>query len=251
MVRANPIAMRQITTSRTLVKSPPELWAECSDAASLARHLDGSFGEIRITGLQPETEIAWEGETASGTIRIEPSAWGTRVTLTARVQSEVIPEPLTVAAGATRGGVEAGDPTVAAASQASWIPAPIPPQPAAPPRRRGVVAWLRARLRPPAIPLQAVQGPQVPQARAEAAPAPAAPAPAAPAPAAPTPAAPPPPAPAPPAPAPALPAPALGAGEPKPESQPPPVEAPTDAAAVLAAALESLGRAHHRPFSRA
>ena len=73
--------------SRTLVKSPPELWAECSDAGSLARHL-GEFGEIRITRLEPETSVAWEGEHASGTVTIEPSGWGTRVTLTAQAASD-------------------------------------------------------------------------------------------------------------------------------------------------------------------
>src|SRR5437588_12080614 len=73
--------------SRTLVKSPPELWAECSDAGSLARHL-GEFGEIHITRLEPETIVAWEGERASGTVRIEPSGWGTKVTLTAQAEAE-------------------------------------------------------------------------------------------------------------------------------------------------------------------
>src|SRR5436190_18952975 len=68
--------------SRTLVKSPPELWAECSNAASLARHL-GQFGEIRITKLEPETAVAWEGSAASGTVRLEPAGWGTKVILTA------------------------------------------------------------------------------------------------------------------------------------------------------------------------
>jgi hypothetical protein len=77
--------------SRTIVKSPPELWAECSVAQSLARHL-GEFGEIRITRLEPETTVAWEGEHASGTVRLEPSGWGTHVTLTA--SSVVIPEPV-------------------------------------------------------------------------------------------------------------------------------------------------------------
>ena len=47
---------------RTLVKSPPELWAEISDPDSLARHL-GAFGEIRITRLEPEATVAW-GATA-------------------------------------------------------------------------------------------------------------------------------------------------------------------------------------------
>jgi hypothetical protein len=74
--------MAEHEASRTLVKSTPELWAECSDAASLARHL-GRFGEIRITKLEPETAVAWEGDDVSGTVTLEPSGWGTRVTLTA------------------------------------------------------------------------------------------------------------------------------------------------------------------------
>jgi hypothetical protein len=72
----------QPTVQRTLVKSPPELWAELSDATALARHL-GEFGEIRITRLEPETTVAWEGERASGTVELEKSGWGTKVTLTA------------------------------------------------------------------------------------------------------------------------------------------------------------------------
>jgi hypothetical protein len=78
----------QPTVQRTLVKSPPELWAEVSDAAALARHL-GEFGEIRITRLEPETTVVWEGERASGTVELEKSGWGTKVTLTAT------PAPLT------------------------------------------------------------------------------------------------------------------------------------------------------------
>jgi hypothetical protein len=67
---------------RTLVKSPPELWAELSDMSALARHL-GEFGEIRITRTEPETVVEWEGDLASGSVRLEPSGWGTKVTLTA------------------------------------------------------------------------------------------------------------------------------------------------------------------------
>ncbi len=78
--------------SRTIVKSPPELWAECSVAQSLARHL-GEFGEIRITRLEPETTVAWEGEHASGTVRLEPSGWGTQVTLTATPTVAAAPGP--------------------------------------------------------------------------------------------------------------------------------------------------------------
>jgi hypothetical protein len=79
--------MTEHEASRTLVKSPPELWAECSEAASLARHM-GQFGEIRITKLEPETAVAWEGEEVSGTVRLEPSGWGTKVILTARATEE-------------------------------------------------------------------------------------------------------------------------------------------------------------------
>ena len=74
--------MKEVTAGRTLVKSPPELWAVCSDAESLGQHLE-AFGEIRITRLEPETTVAWEGDRASGTVRIEPSGWGTKVTVTA------------------------------------------------------------------------------------------------------------------------------------------------------------------------
>ncbi len=80
------------TARRTLVKSAPELWAECSVADSLARHL-GQFGEIKITRLEPETTVAWEGTRASGTVRLEPSGWGTQVTLTAVAEVDVVAEP--------------------------------------------------------------------------------------------------------------------------------------------------------------
>ncbi|MFI4991771.1 MAG: hypothetical protein ACHQHO_12775 [Solirubrobacterales bacterium] len=66
---------------RTLVKSPPELWAEISDPEALARHL-GEFGEIRIKRVQPEQKVEWEAAEASGSIVIKPSGWGTKVKLT-------------------------------------------------------------------------------------------------------------------------------------------------------------------------
>src|SRR4051794_19322449 len=81
--------MPEVQAQRTLVKSPPELWAELSDIEGLARHL-GEFGEIRITRTDPETTVAWEGERARGTVELEASGWGTKVTLTAEpVEREV------------------------------------------------------------------------------------------------------------------------------------------------------------------
>ncbi len=65
---------------RTLVKSPPELWAELSDPEALARHL-GELGEIRITRSEPEKRVEWEAERTSGVVQIKPSGWGTKVTL--------------------------------------------------------------------------------------------------------------------------------------------------------------------------
>src|SRR4051794_19860999 len=95
--------MSEPRAQRTLVKSPPELWAEISDAGTLARHL-GEFGEIRITRVEPETTVVWEGERACGTVELEPSGWGTKVTLTAtpvepaaaepEPEAEIEPEPV-------------------------------------------------------------------------------------------------------------------------------------------------------------
>jgi hypothetical protein len=90
---ANREAMQDLTVKRTLVKSPPELWSELSEVERLARHL-GAFGEIKITRLEPERTVAWEGEGASGTVSIEPSGWGTKVVLTATIEGEEpAPEP--------------------------------------------------------------------------------------------------------------------------------------------------------------
>ena len=177
---------------RTLVKSPPELWAEVSDAESLGRRLE-ALGEIAITGTEPETTVAWEGENVSGTVALEPSGWGTKVTIEATLveaetpakaepepepdpEPEPTPEPVAHEPAGARGGFFArlfGQGALPAA------PAPAPPEPVKPPEVE-------------------------PEVRAE---------------------------------------------EPEPE----PESAGLDAAALEAAlegALDSLGAAHHRPFSR-
>jgi hypothetical protein len=99
---ANRGSMPDLTAKRTLVKSPPELWEELSEVDRLATHLE-AFGEIKITKLEPEHTVAWEGEHASGTVSIEPSGWWTKVVLTAELVEEAaeptapLPEPPVVA----------------------------------------------------------------------------------------------------------------------------------------------------------
>jgi hypothetical protein len=110
---------------RTLVKSPPELWAELSDPASLSRHL-GEFGEIRITRVEPESTVEWEADSAAGSVSIKPSGWGTRVILRARreipqapsaadpepmAEPEPVAEPDPPAAPMTDGAAEPGPPS--------------------------------------------------------------------------------------------------------------------------------------------
>jgi len=261
--------------SRTIVKSPPELWAECSDAAALARHL-GEFGEIRITRLEPESAVAWEGELASGTVRIEPSGWGTRVTLTAQLpeadpREEGVAEPVVVPEAPAAGEAEpvapeAGeaDPVATATGEpepvtrAAGEPEPMTPvagEPtpsvtsgpatfsAQPPSRpRGLLARLRVLLAPPPPRRPATPEPPAPPVVA-AEPVVVAPEPAA--------AGPPAVAAEPSVAEPARPVVAPEAVVVAPEApivEPPPPS--VDAVAVLTAALESLGQAHHRPFSR-
>ena len=67
-----------LEAKRTLVKSGPELWAEVSDPSCLERHL-APFGSIRVVRTQPESLVVWEGERASGCVRLATAGFGTRV----------------------------------------------------------------------------------------------------------------------------------------------------------------------------
>lgn len=232
--------MTQHEASRTLVKSPPELWAECSDATSLARHLRDSFGEIRITRLEPETAVAWEGERASGTVRLEPAGWGTKVFLTATAvarEGEVpvaapVAEPPAEVALETRAEVAIETPAEVATETRAEAATETPTTSTPIPRRRRF-ARLMAYFRrselaglppepplppPPEPPLEPPREPP-PNPPLESPPDPDAHEP-------------------PPAP------------EVQPEEDDRAVQAPDGALQALAAALDSLGQAHHRPFSR-
>jgi outer membrane biosynthesis protein TonB len=133
---------------RTLVKSPPELWAELSDPAALARHL-GELGDIRIVRTQPETTVEWAGHNITGTVSIQPSGWGTKVTLS--VSHELAQPPATPVAVPQAADAEAADtgpelapsgPELERQPEREHQPAPEPepqlarePQPAPPPER--------------------------------------------------------------------------------------------------------------------
>lgn len=73
--------MATYEVSRTLVKSPPELWAELEGA-----RLGETLGAKSVKTTEPERELAWEAEGTAGLARLEPSSWGTKVTLTAWVE---------------------------------------------------------------------------------------------------------------------------------------------------------------------
>jgi hypothetical protein len=133
--------MPEPRAQRTLVKSPPEIWAEISDVGTLARHL-GEFGEIRITEAKAETTVVWEGDTARGTVRLEPSGWGTRVTITAEAMPVEAEEPEPVA--------EEPEPVADAEPEPEPIaeepaPEPVAATTAPVPRRRGFFARLFGR----------------------------------------------------------------------------------------------------------
>lgn len=242
--------MADLTAKRTLVKSPPELWEELSEIERLAKHL-GAFGEITITKLEPERTVAWEGEHASGTVSIEASGWGTKVTLTAELpepeegepgpERDALEEHAVVEPPVAEGGAAAEDAVTeepasrepapekpASQERVAEGPAAAEPLPAA--RQRGFWARLfgRNRERKPVAAGEPVLVPETPgpERHAFATLGPATPAGAARPP----------------------------ATDPRQEPEPDPAPAagvPEDhARAVLDEVLDTLGAAHHRPFSR-
>lgn len=157
--------MSEPRAQRTLVKSPPELWAEISDAGTLARRL-GEFGDIRITRLEAETTVVWEGDRARGTVELEASGWGTKVTITASAIAEEAPTTAPSRAGQEEAEAVEDVPEVVAATttdeavaepeepeageRTESVPPPgfeERPEPAAvaPPKKRGFFARLFGR----------------------------------------------------------------------------------------------------------
>jgi hypothetical protein len=209
--------MSSLQASRTLVKSPPELWAELSDLGSLARHL-GEFGEIRITQVDPESRVEWEADRASGTVRLEPSGWGTRVVLTVDT-----PEP----AADPEPEPEVEEPVAVVEPEPDPEPEPEPePVAEVEEPKRGFWARLFSRRKPAPVAPEPEPEPVIeqPEPVAEE-----------------------------PEPEPETPFGTIEWEIPEPvaEEEPEPEpDTPADPAAVLHGMLDTLGAAHHRPFSR-
>lgn len=72
--------MPAVEVSRTLVKSVPELWAQLySDS------LVSALGKADVVCVEPQRALSWQTRELSGTAVLEPTSWGTKVTLTAEL----------------------------------------------------------------------------------------------------------------------------------------------------------------------
>jgi hypothetical protein len=76
--------MPTVEVSRTLVKSPPELWEDLA-----GERLKETVGAEEVKPSEDERMLAWEGEGSKGTATLEPSGWGTKVILRAEVEETV------------------------------------------------------------------------------------------------------------------------------------------------------------------
>ncbi len=76
--------MPRFEVSRTLVKSPPELWAELGPDC-----LEPALGAVSVEETEPERELRFSGDGVHGTAVLEPAGWGTKVTLTAETEEQV------------------------------------------------------------------------------------------------------------------------------------------------------------------
>src|SRR6478609_1080115 len=79
-----PPRMPRFEVSRTLVKSPPELWAELGPDC-----LEPALGAVSVEATEPEREMRFSGQGVHGTAVLEPAGWGTKVTLTAETEEQV------------------------------------------------------------------------------------------------------------------------------------------------------------------
>lgn len=75
--------MANVAVSRTLVKSPPEVWAELEREGRLAELL--ADDSLEVTVAEELAVLEWRAQNACGRIEIKTSGWGTKVSLTAEI----------------------------------------------------------------------------------------------------------------------------------------------------------------------
>ncbi len=112
--------MATLEVSRTLVKSPPELWEELR-----GERLIETVGCTQVNVTEDERKLEWEADGTRGAAVLEPAGWGTKLTLTAELPDEQLatlePEVAKLGLWARLRGVKPPPP-------------PEPTEPAAPPR---------------------------------------------------------------------------------------------------------------------
>jgi hypothetical protein len=75
--------MTTLEVSRTLVKSPPELWSELQ-----GERLPDAVGCATVDVTEDERRIDWQADDVRGAAVLEPAGWGTKLTLTAELPDE-------------------------------------------------------------------------------------------------------------------------------------------------------------------
>lgn len=78
--------MANVEVSRTLVKSPPEVWAELGRDGRLAELIGDE--SLQVTVAEELAVLEWQAASSSGRIEIHASGWGTKVSLVADVAEE-------------------------------------------------------------------------------------------------------------------------------------------------------------------
>jgi hypothetical protein len=76
--------MPTVEVSRTLVKSPPELWEELR-----GERLKETVGADEVKASEDERLLVWEADGVSGSATLEPTGWGTKVILRAEVEEAI------------------------------------------------------------------------------------------------------------------------------------------------------------------
>jgi hypothetical protein len=86
----------EATTSRTLVKSKPELWQLLSSEELMRRCaaevVPGNGTDLEVLARDPEERLAWRSGNARIEVELESKGFGTQVSLAATSEAEQLEE---------------------------------------------------------------------------------------------------------------------------------------------------------------